>query len=170
MDLDDITGMNSIDNDNMIDSIRSLAGQILTAWQLGMEFQPEEFVEFSNVLLCGTGSTHTANQVLQRYLSQNCKTPIITLDGFSLPSWTESRNTLVIISGFSGDEAELNVLFSQGRQKSCRLVVLATGGQLISEAQTAGIQYICYSHKGLARTALGFAILSAAWLSCKNMG
>src|SRR5512133_2124392 len=155
MDLDDITGMNSIDNENMIGSIRSLADQILMAWNLGMEFIPEESIEINNVLLCGTGCTHTANQLLQSYLSQNSKIPTNILDGFSLPFWAEDRNTLVIVSGFTGDETELITLFSQGLQKGCHLVVLATGGQLITAAQSAGIRHICYSHPGPARTAIG---------------
>ena len=35
MDLDNITAINSLDNDKMIDFIRSLAGQILNAWRSG---------------------------------------------------------------------------------------------------------------------------------------
>ena len=84
---------------------------------LGMEFQPEEPKEFNTVLLCGTGSTQTAAHLLQSYLSLSCKIPIYTQDGFSLPAWAANQNTLVIISGFSGDEPELNTLFSQGKAK-----------------------------------------------------
>ncbi|HEX7555650.1 MAG TPA: SIS domain-containing protein [Leptolinea sp.] len=156
MDLDDIIAINSLDNDNMIDSIRSLAGQILKAWRLGMEFQPEESMEFNNVLLCGTGSTHTVAHLLQSYLSLNCKIPIYTLDGFSLPAWAANQNTLIIISGFNGDEPELNALFSQGKENGCTLVVIATGGQLITSAKAAGIQYVSYDHTGPARTAPGY--------------
>jgi glucose/mannose-6-phosphate isomerase len=156
MDLDNFMAINSLDNDNMLDSIRSLAGQIVQAWELGMEFQPEESMGFNTVLLCGTGSTHIAGHLLQSYLSLSCKLPIHTLDGFSLPAWVENKNTLVLISGFSGDEPELNALFSQGLQRGCHLVVISAGGQLIDTAKATGVQYIQFAHAGPMRTALGY--------------
>jgi glucose/mannose-6-phosphate isomerase len=154
MNLDDIDQINTLDHDQMISKISALPEQIIEAWDAGKSICLPEIKDITQVYLCGVGSTFIAARLLQSFLSQSCTLPIHAVCDFDLPAWAKNNQTLLILSGYDGNEIELRKIFSSGLEIGCRIIVVAKGGFLMELAHDSGIPFVRYDHAGPARTAL----------------
>ncbi len=167
MNLDDFTSYSTLDPSQMILSIRSLPEQIMNAWETGKNISLIDKPEISHVLIGGIGSTLTAARLLQNLLSRTCEIPVQSICSPHLPIYSGNHKTLLIISGYEGNEVELLKMFASGLEFGCQIVVLAKGGKLVELALRNEIPHIDYSHIGPARTALGFEFFLPLAVLCK---
>jgi glucose/mannose-6-phosphate isomerase len=156
MNLDDTASFTELDSNKMISHIRGLPEQLETAWQLGEKFPEQNLDTFDQILICGVGSSFIAAELVRDYLQSVCSLPISVCRDFDIPLWARTKDTLLLISSFSGEEKELLSCFSKGLENHCQLITIGVGGSLIEKARANGIACLTFQYFGPSRTALGF--------------
>jgi glucose/mannose-6-phosphate isomerase len=156
MDLDNIASFNELDVSKMISHIHNLPCQLEQAWELGEKFDIHQIGAVDSVLICGTGSSATAAELIKSYLAPFCPVAITVCKDYQIPAWAKTPQTLILVSGFTGEEGELLAAFTSGLNQGCQLVAISTGGSLISMAKAAYKPYLVFDFSGPSRAALGF--------------
>ncbi|HEX7555821.1 MAG TPA: SIS domain-containing protein [Leptolinea sp.] len=168
MNLDNYVSFDTLDINHLIAHIRVLPDQIQKAWEEDWNISPLDQSEISQILICGVGTSFTAAKLLKSYLEPVCLIPIHVTCGFELPAWASNNQTLLIISGFTGNEIELQRSFSNGIETGVKMVVIAQGGKLIKMAKSANVPYLTFQHAGPSRTAIGFEFILPLAILCKS--
>ena len=156
MDLDNIAAFDELDASKMISFIRGLPDQLVQAWELGEKAFIPKLTGIDHILICGTGSSAIAANLIKQYLEPICQIPITVWQDCEIPAWAKSNRTLVLVSGFTGEEKELLASFESGLANGCQVIVISTGGSLIENAKTSNIPYLVFDFPGPSRAALGF--------------
>jgi len=157
MNLDDLDTLHSVDTTRMKDQIRSMPEEVERAWQTGRDFKMNIPADYSQVILCGTGTSYTAACILTAYLSGLSSIPVTAIQGSTLPVWAQGEKTLVIVTGLTGDEPELIRALSHCIDRKCRTIVFSGGGKLLESAGNLGILSRKFGFSGPARLALPYA-------------
>ena len=63
--------------------------------------------------------------------------PIVLLRVQSLPAWA-NKNTLVIVTSYSGNTAEMLSLYNDARERGCGVVAVTSGGKLATAVEKDG--------------------------------
>jgi glucose/mannose-6-phosphate isomerase len=165
MNLDDSFAFSECDREGMLAHIHGLPDQLGRAWQLGQEKALPDWTGIEQVLIAGMGGSAIGGELLSAYLSPICPVPVVLHRNYGLPGWAAGKRTLVIASSHSGNTVETLSSFAQARANGCRLLSLATGGQLARDSREAGIPLWQFEHHGQPRAAVGysFALLLAAF-------
>jgi glucose/mannose-6-phosphate isomerase len=156
MDLDDFSAFENLDTSRMISHIRELPDQLMLAWELGKNADIPKISDINHVFICGAGCSATAAELVKYYLETVCPLPVTVWRDYEIPAWAKTRQTLMLISGFTGDEKELLSSYASGLNDGCQIAAIATGGELIRLAKDAGKPHLVFEFQGPARAALGF--------------
>jgi glucose/mannose-6-phosphate isomerase len=93
--------------------------------------------ESAGVLVCGVGGSAIGGDLAAAVLGDRLSRPLLTVRGYTLPSWATSEWT-VLCSSFSGGPAETLACFEAARSLGARRVAATTGGALAEAAREAG--------------------------------
>lgn len=156
MDLDNFAAFEGLDASQMISYIQGLPDQLVEAWKLGETAIVPKLTGIDHVLICSTGSSAIAATMVKQYLEPICPIPITVWQDCDIPAWAKNNRSLVLVSGFTGEENELLASFAVGLTNDCQLVAVATGGRLIDEAKASKTPYLVFGFSGPSRAALGF--------------
>jgi glucose/mannose-6-phosphate isomerase len=160
MDLDDFNAFKQLDVQNLFGEIDNLPAQLEKAWEVG-QTQPCEGLKplqgFSRVLISGMGGSAIGADLLAAYIAPACHIPVIVHRDYGLPVWAHGPETLVIASSHSGNTEETLEAFNAALQNKCRLMAVATGGDLAERAAQAKIPLWKFEHRGQPRAAVGFS-------------
>ncbi len=114
--------------------------------------------KYQNYIVCGMGGSHLAADVLKLLRPE---LNFIIHSDYGLPPATSEalKNSLVIISSYSGNTEEAIDGFRAAQALKLDLVVVAVGGQLIELAKEHRVPYIELPDTGIQpRSALGFSL------------
>jgi glucose/mannose-6-phosphate isomerase len=164
MNLDDYSLFKQIDAQNMLAHIDGLPEQLHTAWELGQRQSLPDYTGIRQILLAGMGGSAIGADLVSAYSAPLCRVPLFVHRDYGLPAWAKGPETLVIASSHSGNTEETQSAFRQALQNGCRLLAIATGGELAQAASAAGIPLWTFTHHGQPRSAVGysFGLLLAA--------
>jgi glucose/mannose-6-phosphate isomerase len=157
MDLNDFNAFNQHDPQNMLAEIDNLPAQLEKAWKLGQSQPLAEMTGIRQVIIPGMGGSAIGADLLAAYITPSCPIPVIVHRDYGLPAWAHGPETLVIASSHSGDTEETLDSFSEALHKKCKLMAVATGGQLAEHAMQAKIPLWKFEHAGQPRAAVGFS-------------
>lgn len=87
----------------------------------------------NNVVIAGMGGSALAASILKTWLKSEFSRPLEIIRGYDLPSYV-GKNTLVIISSYSGNTEEALSCLRQAQSQDSQLGIIASGGQLIESA------------------------------------
>ena len=128
--LDDEATMRAIDRGGMLQATYCLAEQIEEAFSIARGFPPLPSLDFDKVLLCGTGGgSHAAIDLLQSYIFDRLPTPLSVYQGYGLPSFTDAK-TLILIVSYSGNTEEQLSSLHQAIKISQNVLLITGGGQM----------------------------------------
>jgi glucose/mannose-6-phosphate isomerase len=139
MNLDDYSLFKQIDAQNMLAHIDGLPEQLHTAWELGQRQSLPDYTGIRQILLAGMGGSAIGADLVSAYSAPLCRVPLFVHRDYGLPAWAKGPETLVIASSHSGNTEETQSAFRQALQNGCRLLAIATGGELAQAASAAGI-------------------------------
>ena len=157
MNLDDISSIKSNDPQDMLAHILALPDQLDQAWQLGCkpDLPPGDGIQ--QVLIAGMGGSAIGADLLEAYIRPICRVPVTVHRDYGLPAWAAGEQTLVIASSHSGNTEETLSAFTAGRERSCRLMAVSTGGTLKEQALAVHAPVLQFEHHGQPRSAVGFS-------------
>lgn len=112
--------------------------------------------DIHNVIICGLGGSGIAGKIAKNYFSDKFPLPIDTVSDYTLPSYA-GKNTLAILSSYSGTTEETLAMYHIAREKGCKIIVITTGGDLKALAEKNG-DVIYLSESGFQpRMAFGYS-------------
>ena len=108
-------------------------------------YQPEiqnqdKLLSYQWYVLVGMGGSHLAADILKVY---NPSLPMTIHEDYGLPFSSEVlKNSLVILSSYSGNTEEVIDAYQKAKEQGIAMAVIAVGGKLIEMAKEDGIPYL----------------------------
>jgi len=159
VNLDDPNLYEEQDPQRMRDRIAELPVHCADAWHLVQDFSlPEEYRRVRNVVVLGMGGSAIGSALAAALVAYECPVPILCVGGYDLPAYA-GPETLVVGSSYSGKTEETLSTFAQALERNCRLVAIATGGDLASIAQEKGVPLLRFSPCLAPRAAIGYSLM-----------
>lgn len=131
--------MNDYSKETVINSVKLLPDQILSAWESVSALPlPEQYLEAKHVVVAGMGGSALGGRILKSYAKLSLPIPIEIVDHYDLPAYVD-ENTLVIASSYSGNTEEVISAYKEALERKSMLFVITTGGKLSQMAQSEGV-------------------------------
>ncbi len=131
--------------------------------------------EITGVVLAGMGGSALSALLLKRVLADKLSIPFDIIRNYDLPAYV-GRNTLVILSSYSGNTEETLSALEQAERRGSQLAILTAGGKLVDAATNYNIAHVTlpsgtqprmatfYLLKGLVSLLATFGIIKPALL------
>jgi glucose/mannose-6-phosphate isomerase len=119
-----------------------------------IEVPIEISAEFNHIVICGMGASSIGGDIVRDCVIGSVKYPITVQRFPELPKWM-GKETLAIISSYSGNTNETLAMYRQAVEKGCQIVIITAGGQMEELGKKNG-DYIVKMPLGIQpRSALG---------------
>ncbi|HLE59831.1 MAG TPA: bifunctional phosphoglucose/phosphomannose isomerase [Candidatus Limnocylindria bacterium] len=156
--LDDPAVLRRIDAADMLGRVRELPRQVALARRVAAAVRLDaRHREVDRVLVTAMGGSAIGAELVAALAGDRLRVPLIIHRDYGLPAWAGER-TLVLAVSHSGQTEETVSAVGAARARGLPLVVLATGGQLGSDATADDTPYLRYEAPGQPRAAIGFGI------------
>lgn len=154
MTLDDIK---RVDPKGMYNWIADFPKQIEDAVRIGKEAKIKLNVKgIENIVLTGLGGSAIGGDLLRSYLAEELDIPFIINRNYTLPEFV-GRNTLVIVSSYSGNTEETIAAHKDAIKRKARILCISTGGETAKIAKKNKQPWIQIPPGLSPRAALGYS-------------
>lgn len=148
--------------EGVINSIMMLPNQVEQAWEeVNSTKMPSNCSLAKSVIIAGMGGSALGGRIVDSLTPERARTPIEVFTQYHLPNYV-SKNTLVILSSYSGNTEETLKDTREALNKNAQTFVITTGGKLAQIAKTNNLpSYVfnpVYNPSGQPRMALGYSI------------
>lgn len=104
--------------------------------------------KYSNVIIAGMGGSSMPAAIIETYLGEKLKTPILICQNYDLPKEANNKS-LVFASSFSGNTEETLSVYKECRRKKIQMVGITTGGELAKLCQKDKVPRILLPNEGI---------------------
>ena len=115
------------------------------------------------VIVCGMGGSAIGADVARACVVARLAVPFEVVRGYELPAWA-SPSTLVVGVSYSGDTEETLFCVRGALARECRVVAVASGGELAALARERTLPLVAVSGGLQPRAALGHLVAALAAL------
>lgn len=129
------------DPENQFLVIKDTWKQIEYAWNNQYDLSGLQEKKFSNIIVTGLGGSAISGDVLQNFLQEELNLPYLVNRSYSLPS-SAGKDTLVIVSSYSGNTEETISVLEQAIKRGCSIVCIGSGGKISGIAAEHNIPYV----------------------------
>ncbi len=150
-----------IDRKNMYGVLFDFPVQVCDAVDIASATKIENlnYKGINNIIINGLGGSAIGGDLLRSYSGYELKIPIVINRNYHLPAFAD-KNTLVIISSYSGNTEETISAYKDAIERKCRIVVLTSGG-VIEKAARKNKNLLIKIPGGLQpRCAIGYSFFS----------
>jgi glucose/mannose-6-phosphate isomerase len=148
----------------MLATVAALPSQCAEGYSAGRAVADLPSVDdVTAVTYCGMGGSAVAGDVLRALYRERLGVPFDVNRSSVLPAYCGPR-TLVVASSYSGRTAETLACFREAVSRGCRVIAIASGGPMASEAGTGGYAVVPVPPGSMPRAALGhiaFGVIGA---------
>lgn len=157
INLDDLQTFSGLDPDGMLGHIDALPDQLEAAWDHAQTLPfSETFKTAQRIVITGMGGSAIGGDYLAALVADRSAVPIFVNREYDLPGFVTGPETLVVASSHSGNTEETLSAFAQAQERGAQLMVVATGGQLAAEAESANIPFWQFAYDSQPRAAFGW--------------
>ncbi len=122
-------------NSLVIQSISALPAQLKQTWINSSKIKiSPQYAKVKNIIFCGMGGSNLASEMIRAVFSAEIKLPFILVRNYDLPAFA-NKDTLVIISSYSGNTEEPINCFKQALKIKAKIICIATGGKIAEIAK-----------------------------------
>ncbi len=158
-DLDAHDQFARLDPQGMLTSIAELPQQCEHGWSLALQLRlPDGYRQPREIVLLGVGGSGIGGDLLRTLLLQECPVPIVVHRDYALPAFVD-RNTLVVVSSYSGNTEEALIGFEAALHSEARVLAISTGGELSRRASERGLPLWTFHYQTQPRAALGYSLM-----------
>lgn len=146
------------DSEGMIDFIENFPQMCINARQIAQDFAlPSYYIKAKKFLMIGMGGSGVASDIVCDLLFSK---GIVaqSIHDYSIPGWVD-RDTVVIVSSYSGDTEETLTGFLEAKEKGAKIVCITTGGKLKTLANKFGIPILTFNVKEQPRAAFPYLFI-----------
>lgn len=94
-----------------------------------------------SVIICGMGGSGIGGKIVLEWLEESLNIPCVAHNSYGLPNFA-GKDTLVIISSYSGNTEETLSAMEVALAKECNLGCITSGGKVLDWAKRYSIPYI----------------------------
>jgi glucose/mannose-6-phosphate isomerase len=132
--LDDRNAIKKIDPEGALDSAESIADQVKQVWEEQDQIDLSAYKNVSNIVVAGMGGSALGADFVKNLYKEELPVPMEICKDYELPNFVD-KNTLVILSSYSGNTEETLNCAKEAEQKSAMITVIAAGGKLVELAK-----------------------------------
>ena len=159
-----MTTYQSIDPQNMYESIYNFSDHILIAAKIGESISlKNQYSEIHNVVVAGMGGSAIGGDVVRLLAKNELNVPMLVSRNYSLPNWVDNH-TLVICSSYSGNTEESLSAFDHARDKGAQIVGISTGGTLTERMNELDLDVVAIPAGLQPRAALAISLVPMLYL------
>lgn len=135
IDLNSLDEIAKIDPANTYKTTNLSNEQAKAAWQQVKDLPIKPLKEkITSVVFCGMGASIYGALVLKALFGESLPFPIEIVSDYHIPSYVD-KNTLVVLTSYSGTTEEVISCASQAKEKGTQMLVLTKGGPLADFAK-----------------------------------
>lgn len=108
------------------------------------------------IVVCGMGGSAIGGDLMRTLAEASAPVPVHVVRGYALPGWVGEK-TLVVASSYSGGTEETLSAFAEARARGAVRVVIASGGDLMAQAEREGLPRVTIPGGLQPRAALGYS-------------
>lgn len=121
----------------------------------------------NRVYVAGLGGSGIGADFVAEFIKDECPIPYTVGKGYSIPKYVD-ENTLAVCSSYSGNTEETLNAFNEMLDRGCKIVIISSGGKLIEEAKTRGLDYIQVPGNWPSpRACLGYSVVQQLYMMNK---
>jgi len=156
-DLDIWQTYERLDPQGMTAAILSFPEQVQHARQIGKQFAlPSTLEKADCILAAGMGGSAIGSDLIRVFGKDEFVVPFHVHRGYDLPAFV-NRNTLVIVSSYSGNTEETLAGYRQAQDREAKILAITTGGRLAKLAESHGVPAIIIPPGYMPRAAVGYS-------------
>jgi glucose/mannose-6-phosphate isomerase len=126
----------------MIELVERLPAQLIEALEIGQKASiTKHTTAIKNVFVSGLGGSGIGANFTSEFVRDELKIPFNVGKGYDIPKFV-GKNTLAIVSSYSGNTEETLSAFEMLLQTGAKIVCIASGGKVIEKAKALGLDYI----------------------------
>jgi glucose/mannose-6-phosphate isomerase len=118
---------------------------------------------FKNVMLTGLGGSGIGGSIIQNYVSDKLTIPFTVNKDYHLPAYVD-KDTLVIVSSYSGNTEETLMAMQQAIKAKATIVCVTSGGKIAAIADKKKIDCILLPAGMPPRSCLGYSMLQGLFI------
>lgn len=171
--LDNLKKIKIIDNRQVIPAIEGLPFQIKQVLEDSLLIKvPPDYKLIDKIIINGMGGSNIGAGILKSVFSDQIKVPILIVPGYEVPAYV-NKNTLYIISSYSGNTEEPLSVFEEVKKRGAKIMGIAAkiGGALeklmLKENIPGYIFNPLYNKSNIPRLGLGYSAFGIAVLLAK---
>ncbi|MEJ2441653.1 MAG: bifunctional phosphoglucose/phosphomannose isomerase [Patescibacteria group bacterium] len=162
--LDSLEEIRKFDEKGVLSSIKMLPDQAREAWEEVNKLKiKKEFAGATNVVICGMGGSALGGRVVDSLFEKKIRAPIEVFTQYYLPNYV-NKNSLVIVSSYSGNTEETLSCFNDALKRGARIFGITTNGKLAESLKKEKIDaYIfepTYNPANKPRLAIAYSIFA----------
>jgi glucose/mannose-6-phosphate isomerase len=159
IDLDDRAAMTRADPGGMLDAVTALPDHCRAGYRAGRNaLDLADPAGVTSIVVVGMGGSAVAGDVLAALAFPRLKIPVQVVRSGELPAFC-GPHSLVIASSYSGTTAETLAAFEEAVERGCRLLAIASGGELARRAEELETGRVTVPGGFMPRAAFGFLTL-----------
>jgi glucose/mannose-6-phosphate isomerase len=132
IDLDDERALAAADPGGMLGALALVAEHGRRGYALGRDADADGG-DVRAVVCCGMGGSGVAGEIARSLYADRLRVPLVTVRAPELPAFA-GPDTLVVATSYSGGTAETLDAFEDALGRGCRIVAIASGGELARRA------------------------------------
>lgn len=161
------------DSRNVYGSVLVLNRQVEHAWSEAQKVTVSaEYRSVNKIVMTGMGGSLLGARVIESVFGLELKQPLTLVNDYHLPKWVDGQ-TLVMCSSYSGSTEETLTNAREALAKKAKLMIIASGGELLEIAKTSNLPYYQivpkYNPSNQPRMAIGYSVIGGLVL-CQKAG
>ncbi|MCC7301031.1 MAG: bifunctional phosphoglucose/phosphomannose isomerase [Bacteroidia bacterium] len=138
--------------------IADFPAQLETASGIGPSFGPlPEKAALHSVLICGLGGSGIGGSIISELVCSTSPWPVNISKDYDLPAFA-GKNTLVIISSYSGNTEETLACMEEALKRKCSIICITSGGKVMDAARTHSLPAYILPGGMPPRSCLGYSL------------
>lgn len=168
MNLDKLKIIQKYDKSGMLGILESFAGQVARAKDIGFAFRAPSVIKknYKNIVFTGLGGSAIGADIIKSYIADEARIPVFVNRNYLLPGFV-NKDSLVIVSSYSGNTEETLSAYRDARKKRAAMVVVTSGGSIRQEASKDGVPFILIPPGLPPRCSLGYSFFPSLILLSK---
>lgn len=154
--------LENLGGEKVVDSVRGMAKQVSTSLEetIALRF-PSQYNNIHNIVYCGMGGSRFPGLILYYLYKQQFRVPFEVCDDYLLPG-SVGKNTLVVLSSYSGTTEEVLRCAKDAKEKSAYITGFCGGGPLGEWLKAEGYPHYVFDEthnpSGQPRMGFGYAL------------
>ncbi len=147
------------DSQNQFNVLTETYSQVDSAWNNEFNVEKLKDKKFRNIIVSGLGGSAISGDLMGNFLKDELTLPFFVNRNYTLPHYAD-KNTLLVISSYSGNTEETISVLEEGIKKKCQIVCVSTGGKVREIAEKENIPLVSMTPGFQPRYALGSGFFS----------